>query len=140
MTVGEDKNKVKNIVTPNIDKFVELYSGILEKEVHLHWNQSSGTCEQSLSPTSKLHHLNLLPKMIQNGLVVYRNKDGRYRDTEEVLRSFAHDSECNEVIKKCVSNVVKQSSLTQSVKGIITAGMTKSVKYSWNKLQKMWNN
>lgn len=138
MTVGEDKNKVRNIVKPNVESFRQIYKPILEGgEDHVHWNQSHGSLEQSLHPASQYHHLNLLPKMIQIGLVNHRNSDGRNRDTEEVLRSFAHDSECREVIQRCVSGIVKQSSLSQSVKGIFTAGIVKSLKYSGSKLRKM---
>jgi translocator assembly and maintenance protein 41 len=138
MTVGEDKNKVQNIVRPNIEKFRELYSSILDNEDHLSWNKSSGTFEQSLHSPSQHHHLNLLPLMLQVGLVNYRSKDGRMHDTEEVLRSFAHDGEYREVIKKCISGIVKQSSLSQGAKGILTAGLRKSLRYSYDKLKKMW--
>ena len=138
MTVGEDKNKVNNIVKPNLVQFRELYSSILESEDHLTWNKSSGTFEQSLHSPTQHHHLNLLPLMLQVCLVNHRNADGRMRDTEEVLRSFAHDGQCREVIRKCISGIVKQSSITQGAKGILTAGIFKSFRYSYNKLQKMW--
>ncbi|KAK2149770.1 hypothetical protein LSH36_437g03026 [Paralvinella palmiformis] len=138
MTFGEDKNKVQNIVIPNIENFRELYSSILDSEEHLMWNKPSGTFEQNLHSSSQHHHLNLLPLMLQVGLVNYRNADGRMRDTEEVLRSFAYDSECRDVIKRCISGIVQQSSLTQSVKGVLTAGLIKSLRYSYSKVKKMW--
>ena len=140
MTVGEDKNKVKNIVKPSIEQFRQIYEPILEHEDHLHWNKSQGILEQSLSATSRQHHLNLLPKMLQLGLVNQYNKDGRYRDVEEVLRNYSSiNSECTEVIENCVHGIVRQSSLSQSVKGIFTAGFLKSIRYSASKLRKMWN-
>ena len=46
MTVGEDKNKVANIVTPNIHHFRQLYEDILDNEEHLLWNKDTGTFEQ----------------------------------------------------------------------------------------------
>jgi len=46
MTVGEDKNKVANIVTPNLHHFTQLYKEVLENEEHLLWNKESGTFEQ----------------------------------------------------------------------------------------------
>ncbi len=137
MTVGEDKDKVSNIVRPNIDFFRELYEPVLVAQDHLHWKREEGRFEQSLCSTAQFHHLNLLPKMVQVSLVNYRNSDGRNRDTEEVLHSFAYDTECRTVMKRCISGIVKQSSLTQSVKGIFTAGLTKSLKYSSSKIKKM---
>ena len=137
MTIGEDKNKIENIVRPNVEHFRRLYEPILKHESHLHWNVSEGTFEQSLDFMSQYHHLNLLPKQVQLGLVAHRNKDGRHRDIEEVIRSFSHDRECREVIQTCLAGIVKQSSITQSLKGIFTAGVMKSVQYSWSKLKKM---
>ena len=137
MRIGEDKNKIENIVRPNVKHFRRLYGPILRHESHLHWNESEGTFEQSLDFTSQYHHLNLLPKMVQLGLVAHRNKDGRHRDIEEVLRSFSHDRECRHVIQTCIAGIVKQSSITQSLKGVFTAGVVKSVRYSWSKLKKM---
>lgn len=46
MTVGEDKNKVANIVIPNICHFRTLYQDILDSEEHLLWNKTEGTFEQ----------------------------------------------------------------------------------------------
>ena len=70
-------------------------------------------------------------------VVNQRNFDGRHRDTEEVLRSLAHDNECRDVVQRCLSGIVKRSSLMQSAKGILTAGFSKSVRYSLSKLKKM---
>lgn len=139
MVVGEDKNKVQNIVKPNMDRFQQLYEPILKHEDHLQWNKTQGMFEQNLSVTSREHHLNLLPKMLQQALVNKRNKDGRYRDTEEVLRNYSNiNSESAEIIQECVRGIVAQSSLTQSIKGIFTAGLLKSIRYSGSKLRKMW--
>jgi len=138
MTVGENRDKVQNIVHPNKQRFHELYESTLVNEEHLHWNQSSGTMEQSLSATSTYHHLNLLPKSLMFELVNARSADGRHRDTEQVLRSLANDTECRNVVQSCVSKIVQKSSISQTAKGLLTAGMIKSVRYGMNKLRKMW--
>lgn len=138
MKVGEDKNKVSNIVQPNMEMFRELYEHILDNEDHVHFNKSQGLLEQSLSAMTRYHHLSLLPKCLMAGLVAGRNVDGRNRDTEEVIRSLAHDSDCPEYINTCISSIVQRSSLMQSAKGIFTAGLSKSWRYSLSKLQKMW--
>ena len=138
MTVGEDKNKVANIVRPNIAEFRKLYSPILEKNSeHIHCNKSRGMFEQCLEPASQYHHLSLLPKMLQVGLVNHRNSDGHFRDTEEVLRAYAHDSGVGEDLSRCTAGIVSQSSQSQSIKTILTAGLRKSVVYSWKKVKKM---
>ena len=138
MTVGEDKNKVRNIVKPSIEQFRDIYGPILDGEDHIHWNKRQGTFEQSLSFTSHYHHLNLLPKMLQLGLLHHRNKDGCYRDMEEILKSFSTDPDCKEILQRHIHTIVQKSSFSQSFKSIFTAGVLKSIRYSWSKLKKMW--
>ena len=138
MTVGENRDKVRNIVRPNVERFRSLYESVVKNEEHLYWNESSGTLEQSLSAVSTYHHLNLLPKSLMFRLVNARSADGRHRDTEQVLRSLANDSECRNVVRTCVSAIVRKSSMSQTAKGLLTAGLTKSLRYGMSKLKKMW--
>ena len=138
MKVGEDKNKISNIVKPNMERFRAMYENILDTDPHLYWNKTQGEFEQSLSVASRSHHLNLLPKMLQINVVAHRNKDGRQRDTEEVLHDLAHDIDCSDIIHECVAKIVHKSSISQSLKGLLTAGVVKSAQYSYSKLQKMW--
>lgn len=138
MTIGEDRDKVRSIVRPNVDAFRRLYEPHLGDGVHLHWHRSRGTVQQGGSAESRYHHLNLLPKWLMFAIVDQLNYDGRHRDTEEVLRNLARDGDdCRDVVQSCVSGIVRSSSLSQSAKGIATAGIGKSVKYSFNKLRKM---
>ncbi len=132
-----EEEKVGNIVRPNLDMFRQLYAAILEKEEHLHWNQSQKRLEQSQSAASNYHHLSLLPKWLMFRLVKVCSLDGRHRDTEQVLRSLANDSDRGQIVQSCLAAIVRQSSLTQTVKGILTAGVRKSVVYGCNKLRKM---
>ena len=138
MTIGEDKNKILNIVRPNIERFRMIYEPILMQDKHVHFNKSQGVIEQSTDFASRFHHVNLLPKMVLNNVVAHCNKDGRFRDTEEVIHDVAHDADCSEIIQEGISAIVKKSSTSQSIKGIFTAGVIKSVRYSYAKLQKMW--
>lgn len=55
--------------------------------------------QQDNSSATTLHHLNLLPKKVQHNLLVTWNRDGRYRDMEDVLQSVAHDPDCSEMVK-----------------------------------------
>lgn len=137
MMVGEDRNKVYNIVRPNTDRFRRLYENILGNDEHLHWNRIGKKIEQCQSPASNYHHLNLLPKWLMFRLVNARSVDGRHRDTEQVLRSLANDGECSLVLQSCLTAIVRRSSVTQTAKGILTAGPKKSITYALNKLRKM---
>lgn len=66
MSFGEDRNKVKNIVRPQVDRFRELYSSFWPAlSAYAEFNPSTGRCEQDTSPLARMYHLNLLPKKIQ---------------------------------------------------------------------------
>ncbi|XP_045132824.1 phosphatidate cytidylyltransferase, mitochondrial-like isoform X1 [Portunus trituberculatus] len=139
MYVGEDQNKVRNIVVAQIQEFRTLYMPVLkELEEYVILDTLRGMGEQDTSPPARLYHLSMLPKRLQLMLIREWNKDGRSRDLEDVLRAAAHDTDVEDVIHKGIQDIVKISSLTQSIKGILTAGATKSVRYSWSKVKKMW--
>ena len=58
-------------------------------------------------------------------------------DLEEVIWTLAHDWDCGEYVAKSIANIVQRSSWNQSVKGILTAGIRKTVSYSCSKVKKM---
>lgn len=61
---------------------------------------------------------------------------GVFPDLEEIIKRHAYDSECGKYVANSISDIVKRSSLSQSLKGILTAGLTKSLRYSFNKIIK----
>ena len=66
------------------------------------------------------------------------NRDGRYRDVEDVLRSAAYDRDSVELIGRALAKIIGGTSVSQAVKGIFSAGALKTVKYSAAKLRKMY--
>ncbi|XP_076246476.1 uncharacterized protein LOC143186654 [Calliopsis andreniformis] len=141
MTFGENKDKINNIVLPQLSNFRELYSPILQHfENYVDMpksDQGTVTCHQDTSPATKIHHLNQLPRTPQIKLVRAWSQGPRSKDTEDCLRAIAFDPECGEILEECLKDIVWRSSVTQSLKGIITAGFVKSVKYSAAKIMKM---
>ena len=65
------------------------------------------------------------------------NQDGKWRDVEDVLRSAAYDRDINDLIEKCLHYVVATPAMLQAAKGVVTAGMSKTVQYSSAKVSKM---
>lgn len=53
MTVGEDKNKVSNIVKPNMKHFRALYHSILQDHRLLQWSKDNQTFTQSTGTDSR---------------------------------------------------------------------------------------
>ncbi|XP_034935126.1 phosphatidate cytidylyltransferase, mitochondrial [Chelonus insularis] len=141
MTFGEDKSKINNIVIPQIENFKLLYAPVLKFFDHcMEMSSSEGgpiMCRQDGSPTAKIHHLNQLPRVPQVKLVRKWSQGSRTYDVEDCLRAIAYDPECNELVQEVFKEIVRRSSITQSLKGILTAGIAKSVKYSSAKIVKM---
>lgn len=153
MTFGENKNKVENIVKPQLIGFRNLYQpfiGTLQDYVDFPmWKEVIpedkkvpsdvvSYCSQDVSPLAKLHHLNQLPRWPQKALTRFWNRGNLRQDTEDVLRAIAYDPDCNSIVQQCISDIVFHSSVSQSLKGILTAGLFKSVKYSSQKIRKMF--
>uniref|UniRef100_A0A131XUL3 Phosphatidate cytidylyltransferase, mitochondrial n=1 Tax=Ixodes ricinus TaxID=34613 RepID=A0A131XUL3_IXORI len=137
MIVGEDKNKVSNIVSGQLPEFRKIYRPYLETTEMISWNEETQMFEQRLGPEGRLHHLNLLPKSLQSHLLRVWNRDGRHRDLEDVLQAVAGDPHCAQFVEEAVAGVVWRSSWGQMAKGIVTAGLWNSLHYGSKKIIKM---
>jgi translocator assembly and maintenance protein 41 len=140
MIFGEDRNKINNIVLPQINEFKKLYLPILkhfDQFIDIPRNSDNNICHQDISPEAKIHHLNQLPRIPQIKLVRAWSQSPRSMDTEDCLRAIAHDPNSSEILNQCLRDIVYKSSLSQSLKGIITAGFVKSIQYSGAKILKM---
>lgn len=160
MIFGENKSKVANIVKPQILGFRNLYKPII-KTLHDYVdipamknedtdvdknaaadenvvnNFDTTRCSQDVSPLAKLHHLNHLPRYPQKALTRLWNRGTAKQDTEDSLRAIAYDPDCGMIVEQCINDIVWKSSVSQSLKGLLTAGALKSVKYSSQKIYKM---
>ncbi|XP_067139233.1 LOW QUALITY PROTEIN: phosphatidate cytidylyltransferase, mitochondrial [Centruroides vittatus] len=135
MLFGEDKNKVQNIVHPNLDAFSQLYEPVLKSMNDLHI--TSEGIEHDCSSNAKLHHLTHLPKTVRLNITTLWNRDGYLQDMEDVLFAISQDPNCKDFVLKAIREIVWKYSWKQSLKGLLTAGLLKSTKYSAQKIMKM---
>ncbi|XP_067855212.1 phosphatidate cytidylyltransferase, mitochondrial isoform X1 [Heptranchias perlo] len=138
MMIGEDRSKVMNIVSANMENFQRLYNNILQECPQVVYKQQLGKLELDKSPEGQFSQLMALPKTLQQEITRLVDQPGKNRDVEEILLQVAQDPDCGLLIQQSVAGIVKSSSMTQSAKGILTAGMKKTVAYSMKKLHKMW--
>ena len=139
MVVGENKNKVHNIVSSNFESFQELYRPILMSSSQLHFISSSGKYHQNQENDMILSRLRALPRNLQVKVAqAIEGKKGNPSLIESALVKASKDRVyCSQLVEKGVKSIVKRSSISQSVKGIITAGGRKTLIYSAQKLTKM---
>ncbi|XP_018916896.2 phosphatidate cytidylyltransferase, mitochondrial [Bemisia tabaci] len=142
MLIGEDKRKVQNIVIPQIEKFHDLYFPTLVKLkdfIYMPETNHPRRCSQDTSALASLHHLLNLPIPIQREIAYQWNLIlVSTQDTEEALCSLASDPRREKIVQSVFKRIVINSSIKQSLKGILTAGLLKSVHYSGLKLMKMF--
>ncbi|XP_038596641.1 phosphatidate cytidylyltransferase, mitochondrial isoform X2 [Tachyglossus aculeatus] len=138
MVFGEEKAKVQNIVKPNIAHFRELYSNILQENPQVVYKLHQGKLELDKSPEGQFTQLMTLPKTLQQQITYIVDPPGKNRDVEETLLQVAQDPDCGMMVQQGLSGIVRLSSIMQSAKGILTAGVGKSMIYSSRKVYKMW--
>ncbi|KAK3512568.1 hypothetical protein QTP70_017235 [Hemibagrus guttatus] len=137
MVIGEDKSKVSNIVKDNMEHFRILYNNILQECPQVVYKPQQGKLEVDKSPEGQFTQLMALPRTLQQQITRLVDPPGKNRDVEEILLQLAHDPDCGLLVQQGISTTVKTSSITQSAKGIATAGLVKTVSYSVKKLRKM---
>ncbi|XP_059571919.1 phosphatidate cytidylyltransferase, mitochondrial isoform X3 [Alligator mississippiensis] len=137
MIIGEDGLKVQNIVKLNVPHFQKLYANILQDCPQVVYKHQLGRLEIDKSPEGQFTQLMALPRTLQQKLTALVDPPGKNRDVEEILLQVAHDPDCGLVVRQGISGIVRSSSLVQSAKTILTAGLKKSMTYSMRKMYKM---
>lgn len=143
MIFGENKDKVKNIVKPQLESFRNLYAPTTDSLDQYLSIPCAGAnnilCAQDKSETAKLHHYIQLPRWPVRYIVNKWNR-GRYgHDTEDILRIIAQYSHPETSLRKALEKIVWHSSIEQSIKNIPTAGIIKSANYSYKKILKTFS-
>jgi len=135
MIVGEDRNKVANIVRPQTERFRLLYAPVFRSMDDRLLCGADSIVEQDDSADSKLYHLRQLPQHLKN--VLLGSDCDNAIDGDVKLQELAMRDDLGTIVRNGIRKIVFYSSLLQSIKGIPMAGLQKSVVYSYNKLNKM---
>jgi len=126
---GEHPNKVKNIVRPQLGRFGELYSPVFEV-LESKGLVSPGAAEISMAAAhSTNERIEVKPgSSVRSELASFLPKS--------VVISEAAETGDAKALSDAIANIVSRSSQWQSIKGIITAGLPKSIRYSCAKILK----
>lgn len=140
MIFGEDKNKIRNIVARQVDRFQQLYLPILKLHPIFRecvvWSEAKQQFNQDLANSTLLKHIKALPSGVHRTICELHEKEAKTLEAEAILSSVSRSVNCDKIISRALAHIVRRSSLTQSLKGLLTAGFTKSFKYSQRKLMK----
>ncbi len=119
MILTENPKKIENIVNGNLEGFHELYKSIIKNKTGI--ALLNGKIQQDKSPETQKERYLELPKNLRNCL----NKP----------LNFEFD-ELQKNINSAITKIVCSSSATQTIKGLFTVGLSKSVRYFLEKSKK----
>lgn len=159
---GENPNKVKNIVSKQLPYFEQLYSKAMEMALSKNYLKKVGTLYHvTLTTNSAAQIVTNLPETFKRRfLKSYKRKYASILAKDKVMMDYlegnsmgdscdsfllskhAHNLYIHEVLRdptskrvllSTVLSIIAFPAFAQSVKGILTAGLVKSVKYAWEK-------
>lgn len=140
MLFGEDKNKISNIVNGQKERFDKIYMPLMLNDSGfkstLHFNEAKSQFTQDLASGTVVKNLELLPKHARQMICRMHSNQARSIEAHAILSSVANSTNCDKIVGQALARIVRRSSLSQSLKGLATAGLIKSLKYSRSKLAK----
>ncbi|KAJ1666615.1 Mitochondrial translocator assembly and maintenance protein 41, partial [Coemansia sp. RSA 1646] len=137
---GENPNKVHNIVEAQMPLFKTRYSSIIEGLPNLEFIGQE-LLQQDMNPKARASMLRKMPNNFYDQLVRQGRKSGAKLppglgaetvNTERLVSMGNIDTLAN----KAIESIVARPALTQSVKGILSSGLSKSISYMYAKNSK----
>lgn len=157
MSFGENPRKVHNIVAGNMAGFVELYGPLMDRHPMLSFQRAQLLDPVGIAPPARESLPRRLLRAVRppsGGGPLPEQEAGRLirQDMSEAARvqllrelpvglrerlDHVVGVPSSEVVRAAVASIVGPPARTQSLKGILTGGVVKSVKYAWEKVKKM---
>lgn len=132
MIFGESKDKVNNIVQPQLEQFQNLYKPTFKEfEKFISVNETSNVIQQDFSSKSRIELFNQIP--------IEPKRRSMKLSGKKTNAELIDDSKFQKILAQSLRDIVWQSSVKQSIKNIPTAGFTKTIRYSWKKALKTFN-
>ncbi|KAJ1730234.1 Mitochondrial translocator assembly and maintenance protein 41 [Coemansia biformis] len=137
---GEHPLKVSNIVTAQLPLFKARYGSIIEGLPNLEFI-GPDLLQQDMSPPARAAMLRKMPNNLYDRLVRQGRKHGLKlppglgAETVNSERLVRVDN-IQHITRKAIESIVARPALTQSIKGILSSGPTKSISYMYAKNRK----
>ncbi|CAG8522911.1 5382_t:CDS:2, partial [Ambispora gerdemannii] len=139
--VGENPKKVHNIVLRQMDNFSLLYGGIVTQFPNVE-HIGNDLFQQNDDPKIRARLVQNLPRTLK-GKIKEKHRNQLLRigqhlpqDDFSACKSIASSPDCIKYLNSGITEIVFWPALTQSTKGVLTAGFYNSSRYIGNKLIK----
>jgi len=157
---AENRGKVGNIVRKQGPQFKELYHRLVVGLPGVHWPVESTVIQQDVSPRARSAHLKKLPSNLLTGVKNNYSRQGLNPELQADESAYwvylAGDEKLPQVLTEgkfplavCFKNVdigssemrsiVRYPATIQSLKGIASLGVSKSLRYGAAKIGKWWS-
>ncbi|KAH7915846.1 Mmp37-domain-containing protein [Hygrophoropsis aurantiaca] len=137
---AENRGKVENMVGKQEEQFRELYWRLAQGLPGVRWGVHSSEIEQDTSAHARAAHLKKLPEGLLSR--VHERAEGRGPPREADESAYwlrvAGDENLPQILHAEMSKVVRYPATVQSLKGIVSAGVGKSMRYTTAKVGKWW--
>lgn len=141
MLPAENRGKVTNIVSKQGPQFRELYHRLVVALPGTHWTPS-GRIEQDTSARARSAHLKKLPSGLLQRVKTHYGKVPEVKELEGDEQAYwikmAGDEKLSEVLRTELGGIVRYPATVQTLKGIASAGVGKSLRYGTAKFNKWW--
>ncbi|KAF8340542.1 mitochondrial matrix Mmp37-domain-containing protein [Cantharellus anzutake] len=140
---GENPRKVQNIVSAQRAQFKELYWRLARGLPDVHWSQTSTIINQDMFPRARSALVRKLPSNLLHRLETQYSR--KYpvpspdADSSAFWLSVGGDKTLSSVIEQELREIVRGPATVQSLKGLVTTGLNKSIRYSAAKVGKWWS-
>ncbi|KAF8123073.1 Mmp37-domain-containing protein [Mycena galopus ATCC 62051] len=146
MLPAENRGKVANIVRHQAPQFKELYHRLVVGLPGVHWPAHLTTIQQDTTPHARAAHLKKLPANLLTGVRNSYHRSGSsgstpYEADESAywIRLAGDDKFRRRLVQAKLRRIVRYPATVQTLKGIVSAGVGKSARYSAAKIGKWWS-
>ncbi|KAG6335967.1 hypothetical protein ID866_3120 [Astraeus odoratus] len=137
---AENRGKVANMVSRQEGQFRELYWRLAQGLPGVRWGVDAMKIEQDVSAHARAAHLKKLPQ----GLLVRVHErmagrgPSREADESAYWLRVASDEQMPTILHEEMCKIVRYPATVQSLKGVVSAGVAKSARYTAAKVGKWW--
>ncbi|KAJ3163064.1 Mitochondrial translocator assembly and maintenance protein 41 [Geranomyces michiganensis] len=142
MKMGENPHKVFNIVFTQMDAFRELYKPVIEDLPNVNY-VSESQIVQDLDGRLRAQLLQKLPKHLHDKIYLYHQADTATNGSSlatlqepQLSQSVASSPHLAQITERSLGDIVRWPAISQSLKGILTAGVSRAFVYAGRKLKK----
>ncbi|KAL5520148.1 hypothetical protein ACEPAG_1808 [Sanghuangporus baumii] len=139
---AENRSKISNIVKKQSPQFKELYQRLAIGLPGVYWSPNGSTIEQDMSPQTRSALVKKLPETLRSRLINRFSSrpdiPAKEADESAFWLRVAGDNSLEEVLRSEMRSIVRYPAAVQTAKGIVSAGLGKSIRYSAAKVGKWW--